>query len=188
MRIISGQFGGRKIKTVSGPGYRPATSKVRQAVFSMLESRGVNWEGARVLDLFAGSGSLGLEALSRGAAEAWFVEKNRKAAEVIVENVKLLGVTHSCRILAKELFAVIDKAAPIPFDVVFIDPPYGQNLLGPAMKGVLENNWLSGQGVLVAETEASMELDGSIAGTLEPLIEKMYGQTRIRVWKNTRAK
>ncbi len=74
MRIIAGRWGGRAIRSVSGPGYRPATGKVRGAVFSMLEARGLAWPGARVADLFAGSGSLGLEALSRGAAFALFVE------------------------------------------------------------------------------------------------------------------
>jgi 16S rRNA (guanine966-N2)-methyltransferase len=188
MRIIAGQFGGRTIRTVSGPGYRPATSKVRQAVFSMLESRGVVWEGARVLDLFAGSGSLGLEALSRGAAEAWFIEKNRRAAEVIRENVEGLGVQRRCRILAKDLFAVIDSKAPRSFDVVFIDPPYGQDLLEPAVRSVLVNGWLEVQGVLVAETEASLDVDMEGFPPLDLLVEKTYGQTRIHLWKRSTAR
>ena len=83
MRIIAGALGGRNLKTVEGPGYRPATAKVREAIFSMLSSRGVVWSGLRVLDLFAGSGGIGIEALSRGAGFAVFVEQNPKAAEII---------------------------------------------------------------------------------------------------------
>jgi 16S rRNA (guanine966-N2)-methyltransferase len=188
MRIIAGELGGRTIRTVSGPGYRPATSKVRQAVFSALESRGVVWEGARVLDLFAGSGSLGLEALSRGAAEAWFVESNRRAADVLRQNVMTLGLAERCRVLPRDLFAVIGSRAAHPFDVVFIDPPYGKNLLAPAMKKVLENGWVKEQGVLVAETEKT--LDGETGGWagLQLLVQKSYGQTRIHIWRHSTAR
>jgi 16S rRNA (guanine966-N2)-methyltransferase len=187
MRIISGRLGGRTIKTVSGPGYRPATSKVRQAVFSMLEARGMDWEGAHVLDLFAGSGSLGLEALSRGAAEAWFVEKNRKAAAVIRENVDCLGLSDRGKVLARDLVEVVCRPASQQFDLVFVDPPYGKDMLGPALRCVVENGWLKGQGLVVAETEASLQVDPGGFGGLASIVEKTYGQTRIIVWRGTAA-
>lgn len=92
MRIIAGQYKGRSLKTTTGPGFRPAMGKVREALFSMLEARGVDWPEARVLDLFAGSGSLGFEALSRGAAKVGFVEAASYAVKVIEANAGLLDV------------------------------------------------------------------------------------------------
>ena len=87
MRIIGGQYKGRSIKTCEGPGYRPATSKVRESIFSMLMARGVDFSEARVVDMFAGSGSLGIECLSRGAPEAWFIEKSNKASALIRKKI-----------------------------------------------------------------------------------------------------
>lgn len=124
MRIIAGAYGGRLLKTVEGPGYRPAMSRVRESLFSMLSSRGVVWAGSRVLDLFAGSGSLAFEALSRGADEAWFVELNAKAAACIEKNATSLGIEpQRWRVLAEDITKVLGRRAAAPFDVVFIDPP-----------------------------------------------------------------
>ena len=98
MRIIAGALGGRNLKTVEGPGYRPATAKVREAIFSMLSSRGVVWSGLRVLDLFAGSGSLSFEALSRGAQEVCLVEREPKVVQCLNQNVEALDVSDRCRV------------------------------------------------------------------------------------------
>lgn len=184
MRIISGQFGGRRIKTVSGPGYRPATDKVRQAVFSMLESRGVDWEECRVLDLFAGSGSLGLEALSRGSKEVWFVELRRQAAALIAENARVLGVDpQRYRVLGRDVRTILRKAPWEPFDVVFVDPPYRKGLLEPALQGLLEAGWVEAGGFVAAEVEADVRPDPSRPAGLELLVEKTYGQTRMCLWQ-----
>ena len=123
MRITGGLCRGRALKTLSGRAIRPTSDKVREALFNIL---GPRVTGAAVLDLFAGSGSLGLEALSRGAERATFVEKNRRALAVIRENVEKLGFEDRTRL---ESFDVLSSPARLgeldgPFDIVFLDPPY----------------------------------------------------------------
>lgn len=185
MRIISGEFKGRSIRSVEGPGYRPATGKVRGAIFSMLEARGVDWQDLRVLDLFAGSGSLALEALSRGAEFAMLVEMNRKAAACINGNLKTLGLgTGRAKVLPKDLFKVLATAPTAPFDLVFIDPPYGKDLLVPALEKALRNRWIADDAFVLAEVESGLELDpDTVSPRLETVTDRLYGQTRIVVWK-----
>ena len=185
MRLISGKFGGRVIKTASGPGYRPATSKVRQAIFSMLESRGVDWDGLRVADMFAGSGSLAIEAISRGADYALFVEKNGRAASLIGDNLKELRVSSKeYKVFKADLFNVLSKTPDKPFDLIFIDPPYGYDLLPRALDAVLEKGWLSEDGFVLAEVEDKVVPPVSEhVDSLDLLVNKLYGQTRILLWQ-----
>lgn len=186
MRVVGGEFRGRKLKTGEGPGYRPATHKVREAVFSMLQARGVVWEGMHVADMFAGSGSLGIECLSRGAEFACFVEKGKKAAAIIRSNLKDLGVPPSqSAVLTRDLFSVLAKEPRQPYDMVFIDPPYGKGLLVPALEKALENNWIAHDGIILAEVESGAEIpeQGPLA-ELELLTDREYGQTRILLWRN----
>lgn len=184
MRIISGKFGGRSIKTVTGLGYRPATEKVRQALFSMLESRGVFWPEIQVIDLFAGSGSLGLEALSRGAQKVWFVEKNFKAARAIKDNLSFLGAfEQSFKVIKQDVFAMLHKKIPFCFQLAFIDPPYGKNLLLPVLNKIINTSLLETKGLIVAEVEASIDFDPGDFMGLELLVNKNYGQTKICLWE-----
>lgn len=185
MRIISGEFGGRSIRSVEGPGYRPATGKVRGAIFSMLEARGVYWQGLRVLDLFAGSGSLTIEAISRGACYGLFIEMNRKAAACIDGNLKTLGIGRGrAKVIPKDLFKVLGKSPDKPFDLVFIDPPYGKDLLVPAIEKALSNGWIAPDAFVLAEVESGLELDPeNLSRRLEVVTDRLYGQTRIVVWK-----
>ncbi|BBD07840.1 16S rRNA (guanine(966)-N(2))-methyltransferase RsmD [Desulfovibrio ferrophilus] len=185
MRIISGEFGGRTIRSVSGPGYRPATSKVRGAIFSMLVARGLDWEGLYVLDLFAGSGSLALEALSRGAAYAAFVEKSKNAATCISGNLKDLGLGKDrARVYATDLFKLLSGAPDRAFGLVFIDPPYGKDLLVPALEKALGGGWIAPEAFVLAEVEAGLALEPeAVHPDLELVTDRSYGQTRIVVWK-----
>ncbi|WP_319466640.1 16S rRNA (guanine(966)-N(2))-methyltransferase RsmD [uncultured Pseudodesulfovibrio sp.] len=186
MRIIGGQYKGRSIKTCEGPGYRPATMKVRESIFSMLMARGVDFEEVRVVDMFAGSGSLAIECLSRGAREAWFVEKSNKAAGLIRKNLADLGVDKKrIRVVSKDLFGVLSKKPEIPFDLVFIDPPYGKDLLVPALEKALKNEWIAPGAIVLAEVETSVSAptEGPIAD-MELLTDREYGQTRILLWRN----
>jgi len=189
MRLISGEFGGRSIRSVSGPGYRPATSKVRQAIFSMLESRGLDWPGLRVLDLFAGSGSLALEALSRGAAFAEFMERNKKAAASIRGTLIDLGLGRErARVHAADLFSLLKKPPETPFGLVFIDPPYGKDMLSPALALAMDCGWVQPQGLVLAEVECRLELDPeAMHPRLTTVTDRTYGQTRIVVWINDAA-
>lgn len=184
MRIIAGAYGGRTLKTVEGPGYRPAMSRVRESLFSMLESRGVVWSSCRVLDLFAGSGSLAFESLSRGAEEAWFVELNPKAAACIEKNAATLGVDDArWRVLAEDITKVLGRRAAAGFDVIFIDPPYGEARLLPTLRLVLKNRWLVEGGLVAAEVERGLKFDAStVHPELELLVDRNYGQTRIVIW------
>ena len=186
MRIIGGQYKGRNIKTWDGPGYRPATMKVRESIFSMLMARGVDFEQVRVVDMFAGSGSLGIDCLSRGATEAWFIEKSSNAAALIRRNLIDLGVDKGCvRIISKDLFGVLSKRPEKPFDLVFIDPPYGKDFLVPALEKALKKGWIAPGALVLAEVETSIKApkEGPIA-EMELLTDREYGQTRILLWRN----
>lgn len=151
----------------------------------MLESRGVEWDGLRVADMFAGSGSLAIEALSRGAEFALFVEKNSRAASLISTNLKDLGTAHNeYRVLKADLFKVLSKAPDKPYDLIFIDPPYGYDLLPKALDAALENGWLSEDGFVLAEVEDKVEPPRSgHVDRLDLLVNKLYGQTRILLWQ-----
>lgn len=184
MRIIAGEFKGREIRTTTGPGYRPAMGKVRGALFSMLEARGVVWPETRVLDIFAGSGSLGFEALSRGALEVTFIESMPKAAALIRDNAARLGIDNSrLHVLAEEAGKVLNRPPLQAFDVVFIDPPYGQNLMAPAIGAILRKGWLAPGGIINAEVESGHKFDPEKEHPeLEVAADRRYGQTRVILW------
>lgn len=184
MRIIAGDYKGRQFKTTVGPGYRPAMGKVRGALFSMLEAQGVAWREARVLDLFAGSGSLGFEALSRGAGEVVFVEAMAKAAALIRENADKFGVEPGrIRVVQDEVGKMLNHPPLQPFDVIFIDPPYGMRLLHPALKAIMKRGWLAESGIINAEIEAGLKMaPESEHPELTVLADRRYGQTRVVLW------
>ncbi len=132
LRIVAGQFGGRRIRAPGGSGTRPTVDRIREAWFSAL---GDSLLRARVLDLFAGSGALGLEALSRGAAHAHFVESNRRAAAAIRENIRDLGVTDRATLVVRDVFAFLEarRQPPHRFDIALADPPYLSDALSRLM-------------------------------------------------------
>ena len=185
MRIIAGSYKGRSLKTTTGPGFRPAMGKVREALFSMLEARGVDWPGARVLDLFAGSGSLGFEALSRGAEAACFVESAPYAAKVIAANADMLGVEPGrVSVIQQDALKALARPPAARFQVVFIDPPYQLNVLGAALNALVKYRWVSAGGVINAEVEARLPFDPETAHPdLELLADRAYGQTRVILWR-----
>ena len=184
MRIIAGAYKGRNLKTTTGPGLRPAMGKVREALFSMLEARGVRWPEARVLDLFAGGGSLGFEALSRGAAHVTFVESAPYAAKVIEKNAELLGVeVERCVLRQEEAGKTLARRPALPFSVVFIDPPYEMNVLGHTIHQLLKNRWVAPSGIINAEVEARRPFAAEDAHPGLTLIgDHAYGQTRVILW------
>lgn len=185
MRIISGAYKGRSLKTTTGPGFRPAMGKVREALFSMLEARGADWPGARVLDLFAGSGSLGFEALSRGAAKASFVEIAPYAAKVIEANAELLGVEPERLALWREdALKALARRPDAPYDVIFIDPPYEMDMLGKVLAALVGRGWVAQGGLVNAEVEARRRFDPEeVHPELELLADRAYGQTRVVLWQ-----
>lgn len=153
MRIIAGSSRGRALHTLAGANTRPTADRVKEAIFSVLAGR---VEGARVLDAFAGSAALGLEAVSRGAALAWFMENSAAAARVCAKNIALVGgdctlLRGDCRKLLPRLRA---QGHQLRFDLIFADPPYNRGLLLPLMAAVAEGDWLAEDGLLIAETTA----------------------------------
>jgi len=185
MRVVSGKYGGRIIKTISGPaGYRPATDRVRESLFSVLESKGVEWPNTDLVDMFAGSGSLGLEALSRGARSACFIEKNRRAVQVIKQNLRQFDVPREkYNIIPKNVFSVIKNPPPNNnFKLFFIDPPYGKGMVVPVLDNI-SSGWELDLGVIIAvEVEKDLELTSETIPGLRILEDRVYGQTRIYLW------
>ena len=184
MRIIAGSYKGRVLKTTTGPGFRPAMGKVREALFSMLEARGVDWRDARVLDLFAGSGSLGFEALSRGAGQVCFVESASYAAKVIAANARLLGVEPGRVVIRQEDAAkALARRPEAPYSVVFIDPPYRLDLLAAMLSSLVKHGWAGQEAIINAEVESKLPFDPETAHpSLELLADRTYGQTRVILW------
>ncbi len=183
MRITQGEYKGKRIKTISGEGYRPATGKVRQAIFSMLEARGIDWSQVRAMDLFAGSGILGLEVLSLGAKEVWFVEQNSRAGNTIDNNLKNLHIPkHRYRIISKDVFTFFKTGNDQPFQLIFIDPPYSKGYLQPTLERLVSSSfWLCQDSFIVGEVESRLDINFSFSG-LELCINRTYGQTRVGLW------
>ena len=186
IRIISGAFKGRRIETTSGPGYRPATEKVREALFSMLEGRVESWEAIVAADMFAGSGSLGFEALSRGVLRVHFVENSANAAGLIRSNVRQLGLSASrVRIAKRDAFRLVRSGPPEKIGLAFIDPPYKKGLLIPFLDRFLDAGWMEEGGLIAAEVEQDLAIEPERYAGLELLARKNYGQTRIYLWRTS---
>lgn len=187
MRITAGRFKGRSIATGEGPGYRPATARVREALFNMLAARGLVWAGLRVMDVFAGSGSLGIEALSRGAAFCRFIEKNKSAAGLIRKNLADIGAERGeWAVETADAAKALAGRAGTPFGLIFVDPPYGKDLFPPTLERIVAGGWLAPEGILAAEVEDRLALDPEAAAQgLDLLADRAYGQTRILLWQRT---
>jgi 16S rRNA (guanine966-N2)-methyltransferase len=158
--------------------------KVREALFSMLEAKEPDWPRVRVLDLYAGSGSLGFESLSRGAAFVCFVESESYAAKVIAANAELLAIApQRCDIRQEDVSRFLARRPALPFSLVFIDPPYALDSLGATLAALLKNGWISPDGIINAEVEKRSRFapDAAPAG-LNLTADRTYGQTRVLIW------
>jgi 16S rRNA (guanine966-N2)-methyltransferase len=149
MRIIAGEWRGRPIEAPPGMATRPTGDRVRETLFSMLTSRLGSFEHLRVADLFAGSGALGLEALSRGATHVTFVESDSAAAAVIKRNTERLGATDRIRLLRGSALAL---SRSDPFDLILADPPYGPGSGAAVIQAVADTEWLARGGWMSVET------------------------------------
>ncbi len=149
MRIITGKARGIRLKTLEGEATRPTSERVKEAVFSMLQ---FDLEGREVLDLFAGSGQLGLEALSRGAAHAVFVDQSKQAIQIIEENAKKTKLDTACSIYTANSLDYIRRNCGKKFDIVFLDPPYASGLYQPILEALYEANMLKPFSMIVCES------------------------------------
>lgn len=152
MRIVGGRLGGRTLAAPRSSAIRPSADRLRESLFNILaHAYGDPVGGARVLDLFAGTGALGLEALSRGAAFALFVDDGATARALIRQNIEALGLGGSSRIFRRDA-TKLGTAHPLaPFSLVFLDPPYGRGLAEPALGAALGGGWLAADAILVVE-------------------------------------
>ena len=182
MRIISGACKGRVLQTVTGPGYRPAMGKVRESLFSMLEARGVVWGAVRFLDVFAGSGAVGLEALSRGAASAVFVERSPRHIAYIKSNAAMLKLAPE--IIQADAYQYLAGFSGSPFDIVYADPPYAlgeEQGFETVLKNLAERNVLKPEGLFIAETTFRMSATDLPGWDL--CRDREYGKTRLIIWR-----
>lgn len=177
-RIVAGTARGRTLVVPRGDATRPTSDRVREALFSRLEHEGV-LPGARVLDLYAGSGALGLEAASRGAVVVWLVESARAALDACRRNVATLGLP-VVRVVASPVERALAGAAVHPFDLVLLDPPYplDEDDLARVLWLLVEGDWLADRAVVVVERSAR-GVEPSWPSGLVRFDERRYGETRI---------
>ena len=179
MRIVGGELRGRTLVTPRSDAIRPTTDRTREAIFNIIASRRPGGpEGARVLDLFAGTGALGIEALSRGAAMCLFIEDASEARGIIRDNVETFGLTGRTKIFRRDATSLGVVGTMQPFDLVFADPPYGKGLGERALESALTGGWLA-PGALIVIEEASNAAFAVPAG-FSLADEREYGDTIIR--------
>jgi 16S rRNA (guanine966-N2)-methyltransferase len=181
LRITGGRFGGRLLAGPPDSRLRPTADKVRQAIFNILDHHdfgsGFSLTDAHVLDLFAGTGAMGLEALSRGAAYCLFVESSAESRALIRRNVEALHMTGVTKIWRRDAAALgpVPAGAGGPFKLAFLDPPYRKGLVTPALAGLSQGGWLSPHALIVAEASAEEVIDAPFAIN----DKRIYGDTQV---------
>ena len=180
MRIISGSARGRRLLTPKDSQIRPTSDRVKESLFSILTVLLGNFSGRRVLDIFAGTGNLGIEALSRGASEAVFIDENREAAALVKKNLDLAGFADRGTVLHKEALAALNMLGKTggPFGLVFLDPPYREGLSGKVLDVLAGSKLIDGSSVIIAETAAREELPSEFC-RLQEFDKRVYGDTAI---------
>jgi 16S rRNA (guanine(966)-N(2))-methyltransferase RsmD len=181
VRIISGEFRGRRLRAPDGLATRPTSDRVRESLFNIVAAR---VPGSRFLDLFAGSGAVGLEAISRGADEAVFVEQSRRALEQIEQNIAHCGVEDRSRIVAKDAQAALKTlaAAGEEFDLVYVDPPYDADLYLPVLRALGRSGLVASDGLVVVEFRSRERLPDE-AGDLRHYRDVRYGDTTLAFYE-----
>lgn len=176
-RVIAGTLGGRRLATPSGRDTRPTSDRVREALFNSLAGR---LAGARFADLYAGSGAVGIEALSRGAAHALFVESSPKATRVLRENLATLGVAHAAEVVTAPVASALARDPGAPYDVVFADPPYAQPdaELAEVLEALVTGGWIAEDGMVVVERSSRTGSPAWARGLTESR-SRRYGETTL---------
>lgn len=180
LRIISGQFRGRQLALPPASLSRPSSQRTREAVFNILmHDPEKPLRHANVLDLFAGSGALGLEALSHGAAHVSFVESNAEVLKTLRQNIEKLGVQDHTTVLAMDVQKLLRALNPV--DLVFLDPPYGKNLEIKALQLLQQQGWLKPTTLIILETSAKQTLEPPEAFIRKD--ERIYGAAKVSFLK-----
>ena len=182
MRIITGSARGRTLATLSGEATRPTAERVKQAIFSMLQ---FDIEGRRVLDLFAGSGQMGLEALSRGAMSAVLVDKSRDAVAIIQKNANATRLADRCTILCSDGMEYLKRERGVGFDIVFLDPPYASSLIKNALETLLAQRLLKAGSFVVCESDKEDVFGGdeALKSHFDIVKQSRYGIAYVTILK-----
>lgn len=176
MRVISGSARGRRLKELQGMDTRPTTDKVKESLFNIIQ---FEIEGRRVLDLFGGTGQLGIEALSRGADHCTFVDMRKEAAALIRENLRLTGLSERSRVVQGDALSFLSSCGE-KFDVILLDPPYHTELLEKSVERITEFDILREHGIMICESAAERELP-ALPPPYERGREYRYGKIRLTV-------
>ncbi|MBV9331761.1 MAG: 16S rRNA (guanine(966)-N(2))-methyltransferase RsmD [Alphaproteobacteria bacterium] len=184
MRVTAGRFGGRALVAPGDRQVRPTSDKVRQAIFNVLSHGNFagthSLDGARVIDLFAGTGALGIEALSRGASFALFVDDRAESRSIIRENIESLGLTGTTKIWRRDATSLGHLVSEAPFDLALIDPPYRSGLSQRTVCSLLDGAWLTENALLMVEQDVSeppLQHERLVLADL-----RSYGDTQIQFW------
>ncbi len=175
MRIISGKAKGRRLTALPGNNTRPTTDRIKESIFNLIQGYIMN---SNVLDLFSGSGSLGLEAISRGAKLSILVEGNRKAQKIIEENIGIVNI-ENVKLIKKDVYSFIPNEK---FDIIFMDPPYDKNHVSKTLNHIIENDFLNKEGIIVIEHSKNEGVEEY--SSLELIKSRQYGITCISIFKN----
>ncbi|MFQ5534045.1 MAG: 16S rRNA (guanine(966)-N(2))-methyltransferase RsmD [Sphingomonadales bacterium] len=176
MRIVGGRHRGRPLSAPTGRDVRPTSDRVREALFNILAHGDAALpEGAAVLDVFAGTGALGLEALSRGARHAAFIDNNRASLACLTGNIDRLGERQNTTIIRRD--ATRPGTAPRPYQLAFLDPPYGKGLAEPVLQALAANGWLTDDATVILELARTDRFEAPEGFTVTD--QRIYGATRI---------
>lgn len=181
IRVIAGRYGGRRLRSREAPGLRPTTDRVRESIFNMLVAR-FEFNEVRVLDLFAGTGALGIEALSRGAASCDFVERSRRTAGIISSNIGLLGIGGQARVLVGDAINYAVSASD-RYGLILADPPYASNHYEVLARIIADGKLLVPQGIFVLEHPGGMpppEPEG-----FAPIVKRSFGDTGVALYRQS---
>jgi 16S rRNA (guanine966-N2)-methyltransferase len=180
VRVISGSARGRRLLAPKDLRIRPTSDRVKEALFSILTVFSGGFAGRRVLDIFAGTGNLGIEALSRGASYALFVDESREAAALVKKNLELTGFAGNGKVLHKEALSALKSLGKLetPFEFVFLDPPYRQGLSAKVLDFLAVSELIDEGSVIVVETASREDLAGSFC-RLRKFDQRIYGDTAL---------
>lgn len=182
MRIVSGIYGGRRLEAPKGRDVRPTSDKIRGAVFNILRAR-VDFENFHVIDACCGTGALGLEALSQGAAFCVFIDDAKESVECCKRNIAALGAGESSRVIQKDVVKI--GGMPEGFKaagLVFLDPPYRKEIIAPALAAMRQGGWIAPGALCVAEAES--EWQPQLPEGFTMLDERLYGDTKIALLRH----
>jgi 16S rRNA (guanine(966)-N(2))-methyltransferase RsmD len=177
MRVITGEARGRRLITLEGEDVRPTTEKVKEAIFSAIQ---FDIQGRRFLDLFAGSGQMGIEALSRGAESATFVDSSRRAVDIVRKNLNSVGFYDRAKVLHTDSLSFLEMNSEM-YDIVFLDPPYGTGLLQEVLPKVFEN--VKKTAVIIVENPENEEIFENY-GEFMLDRQKHYGKIKVSMYRH----